>query len=503
MSKPKTKKIATIKNPANRALDLLSRASTAATATRESLVRSGSSVNRNVILGAKGQTSRRLLIPIEDFVFQYAFGLRGFLSGTLLDVLAPENVGKTTLTHTLFGWGMNHTCFPKYIDSENKPLMRDRIERCLHRNPEWAARYYDAVSWDSAFEIREAVRKMLDWFRLVRDPSQPATFIDWRHPLICAWDTFSKLMAPSEALGMAGYAQTDQQKAEEKKEAAKKKGVSKKKKEEAKEIGTGSNFEHSKLAQGFTRQLAAILSYYNAFLIMDRHQNEKVDMNAMGGGSFGGADSGALHNKTSIGGRAFSQSASYQLIMAHKGYDTAAAFGVQTKVRRFVRCNVLKNTFAPNCREFEYALSLVPRGDREGYREPALTSNHALPDLLMRHKALTIQSKNKNSYSCKELKLVDATTDEFAAAFYANKELVCEAGRSMGIYGYEDNSPFILPESLTPEEAEALEPTGPAPSSTLVEAVVSGDTVAVADAVVDAVTDMPEEEQAPEEEHPE
>lgn len=439
--KPKVVKAikATNTKAKSRAFNLLERGATIVAASKEALTRSGSNLRHNVQLS--NSQENRILIPIRDFVYQRTLNLKGFISGTVYDMLGAEGIGKTTLGFTIMGGGMTVNCPCLYVSTEGKDPTRDRVERCLHPKKDLARQLYDTITMEKAFEIREAVRKIHEWMMLIRKEGTPA-YVSSHIPGIVFLDTFSKLMPPDEAAAFEAYMT---QEIEDKKTGKKKKPVT--------EMGKGSNFVHAKMAQQWTRVLPHLLSYYNILFIVGRHQNMKVDMHAKpGGGSFISPEDSNKVNDTSIGGKAFAQAAAYRTISTSRGFESSTVDGVKTKVQQLVTMMIKKNTFGRNLAS-EYAINQVFRHDTEETHEPCITFDHYLAPMLFESKLLTMaKGSTKNKFSCKEINAFDADPYDFAQKFYAHPEIIQTLGFQMGIHGYGPH--FVVP-TLNPEIAEA------------------------------------------------
>lgn len=377
---------------------------------------------------------RRELLHVPPIYFQAAINSYGLPLKTLIDVIGAEGIGKSTLMFTTMGWAMaaGSPCY--YVETEGKMMDPSRIIRCLHPNRVTAKKMFDALNFDQAFELRQAVESIENWVKVCRDPKDPATYVPHHIPLVVGLDTFSKLMAPKEAEGRQLY--QDQSVSEGKEQ----------------ELGGGSNFGHAKLAQSWSRRLPNWLTFNNVILILNRHQNDKVDMNAMP--SFLPADAMAGYNKTSIGGRAFSQNAALQLIITRFRYATAKQGQETVKIGVDAKISIAKNSYGPEGASCYYRLNYVYPGDTQEMQTPALSFAPYTPEWLMGRGILDVTSKNKNCFSCRELNLFDVDTTTFTEAVQASEELVKTIGSRLNLRGYE-LSDQPVPDTLAHVPSEA------------------------------------------------
>jgi len=182
----------------------------------------------------------------NNILFQQAIGMRGIPHGTLIEIIGQDGIGKTSLIWTIAGYAMLQNSPFFLVESEAKPMDKNRVMRCLSDNRELSQKMVDRVLVSKCISILDAVDEIENWVVAQRD----TIGVPLETPLFCAIDTFSKLMAPKEAEGRGFYEGV--------------KGAKKAKTLE--ELGTGSNFEHAKYAQKWCRTLPAWLSKYNVIL---------------------------------------------------------------------------------------------------------------------------------------------------------------------------------------------------------------------------------------------
>jgi hypothetical protein len=362
--------------------------------------------------------ANRQIISIPEFPMRWLWNSRGFQSGTIIDIMGGDHLGKTSLKYTIMGWFMRHNCPALDIETENKPMLPDRIRQCLHTDKRMAALMFDngLTQWQ-AFDIETMVEQVATYLKLVRTSKDITTRVPKNIPVVIGLDTWSKLLTPAEAEALAIYGLGEPDPEDEEG-----KGHGKKKKE-IKDLSEGSNFGHAKLAQKWCRQLPMVLSEHNAVLILVRHQNDKIDMGKVfGGGSLLSPEVKDTINRTSIGGRAFNQSAAYQVILSPSRPEKASVRGEMTKVGQWVRASVSKNSYAPE-RKMEYLINFFATGETETYLDPALDFDRALPECLKATGMYpSLRQIKNNVYACKDLGIEQGTSREIAMAFYREPE---------------------------------------------------------------------------------
>jgi hypothetical protein len=446
----------------NGVFNLLSRGASFTAAVRQTLAENSARLKSTpgILYGALASNTK-LIIPIMDFCLAWCLNTKGFLSGRIMDIIGADGVGKTSLVFTIFGWAIRFNIPCAHVETEGKPMDADRIRRCLHTNRELSDQMFNTVSYMQAFEIVDAVNKIESWLRLVRDKKFPDSYVPDHIPAIVCLDTFSKLMAPAEAVGYGEYAEDEEDKKTEKsKEAAKSRNKERQKK--IQELGTGSNMGHAKLAHAWSRRLPSLLSKYNAFLILVRHQNEKVEMNSFaGGGSFIPAEVKEQWNRESIGGRAFAQSAAYELVITPGKPEVSVIRGDRVRVSQGAKISIAKNSYGP-ARDCSYKLNLVPRGDTEELQDPVIDFSPSLPDILKAIGLVKITIKGPNEVSCPDLGIEDNTPKELSEALHKRQDMVDDLCLRLGLVASGPNfkhpplnSIFVSEETKDPASSEA------------------------------------------------
>jgi hypothetical protein len=192
------------------------------------------------------------------------------------------------------------------------------------------------------------------------------------------------------------------------------------------ELGEGTNFEHSKYAQKWCRTLPSWLDQNNVILIIVSHQNQKVDM-GFGGGSFGG-DS---FNRTKIGGVAFNQNASLQLIVTREGFLLHNG----EKVGEKIKATIAKNSYGPAGGVIRYELIFRPSFDTETYQQPSLFFDNTTAEWFALQNILGTTVSRKR-YTCDDIGATSLTGHEFCKKLYENPEILTRLGTDQNILGY-------------------------------------------------------------------
>ena len=388
---------------------------------------------------------RRELLHVPPIYFQSTINSYGFQTKTLLDIIGAEGIGKTTLMFVIAGWSMLSGSPFFYVETEGKVIDEDRACRALNTDKVLAKKMFDRIAFDQCFELGQAIDSIYAWVKLVRDPKGDC-YVPHHVPVVVGLDTFSKLMASSEAIGRQLY--TDH--------------TLKGKDADAKALGTGSNFGHAKIAQAWSRQLPNWLTMNNVLLILNRHQNDKVEMASKPGGSMLSPDQIAGFNTTSIGGRAFSQNAALQLILSRFKFATKKVGDETIKIGVDCKITVSKNSYGANGPVCFYRINQLMDQDTDTTLQPALSFAPYTPEWLKNKGIFEISSKNKNCWSCRELGVFDVTTDEFVAKLQASEEALNTIGTRLRLKGYEidDAAPLpALPPMTSDTVASETQPT--------------------------------------------
>ena len=428
----------------------------------------------------------KLLVPVLPFQMQAALQSKGLMAGTIVEIFGPEAVGKSTLTYTTIGWGMQFNCPAAVFSSEAKPMFQDRIMQCLHWDKNIAKAMYDSLYQREVHDIKSMVKEAESWLMQIRDTKNPATYVPLSIPAIIAVDSWSKLMDPGEANSYAAYGgpstmapKKDTKPNKEKSDNAKAREIKEAKKQAAKikEIGEVSNLGSAQMAAAWCRRLPSLLSSWNAIIIVVRHQTTRIYMQSKPGGSFLSEEDKAPFNNNSRGGRSFPQSAAYELILTPGKKIKRVIGGQDVVVGQDIYVNINKNSFGPSFGKFSSRINMAAMRDNDVFQDMALDFSETLPEVL-KAAGLDVVRYADNDFSCKSLGVDRATAAEFQSAFYQNGDAVDNTARRLKIKGYGDElckwptmNPAFAPKTEETPVQEPEVPTG-LPDSVVEEPLV-------------------------------
>jgi RecA/RadA recombinase len=383
---------------------------------------------------------RKMLMPYDEIVMQHALGAIGVRVPSVIEVIAPEHVGKTTFCFDLIGRLVMSGCHVIYIECEGKMMKDTHIKRILHRDKKTATALMNAVVFATArtlVECDEVIRKTVADVR-TRCDSNPETK---GNPIFVLVDPWSGLMSSAEAKGNSDW------------------GLGATAKKEApKDAGTGSNMGHAKHAQILKRWLPNFLEVNNAVAMFFNHQNQRVDM-----GGFkrpGMPPPPESTNDTTIGGRAFRQFASYRFIMLPAGEIRDR----DKKIVGFkVAAHVKKNAYGPRSRKWEFEIYFDSYVDTATTYDQVLSYGESTASWMAKNRILDTTVSN-NLYTCDALGCVAVTGRELYNALMANHDKLSFVGAALGIEGYESEvtaearEKLLASVEIEPEDEEEEEP---------------------------------------------
>lgn len=373
--------------------------------TKETLVNSVSTKKNKYLTLVDHNIFDDIGLPLNHFGLQILTNMKHLPTKKFYECIAKEGVGKSTLAFTLGGYGMLSSIPMLYIETEQKLMARNRIERCLSTNKELAKLMASNILIAEAFNLTQAwdvMRANIDALRRTNKNIIPKEV-----PIFVVLDTFSKLLSNEEAQGKLNYGDfTDKAK--------------------LKETGDATNFGHSKFAHTWCRELPLWLNNENCILLVNSHKNDKVDMSG-----FGSMFNSTRTDKTKLGGNAFNQNATVQLIINRKGFYKRGT----EQVGETMTLTAAKNSYGPGNNDLDYNLITRHKSDTDVFQENILDFDTGLADYLISNKLLDL-SVTRQRYSSKELNITNVTSDVFSQAFHEAKELVHFIGKKIGILGY-------------------------------------------------------------------
>ena len=84
---------------------------------------------------------KREYIELDSIYMQATLGMCGFPTGTLLELLGQDGVGKSSFIFTIAGQAMAKGSPFFYVETEGKPMDEARVKRCLRVIPQWLISY--------------------------------------------------------------------------------------------------------------------------------------------------------------------------------------------------------------------------------------------------------------------------------------------------------------------------------------------------------------------------
>lgn len=366
---------------------------------------------------------RREMLTLPHIALQWALGSHGIPHGSLVEIIAPDGVGKTHLVYYLLGNAILSGCPSLYMEAEGKPMLGDRALRLFHTDPSMAQRVADRLCWVGVHSLSEMDEKLHDFVKLWRGK------LDWplNSPLVVAVDPWSKLLNQGEAIGFYNYGKNMVGKPDKGKPG----------KAKFKETGTVSNLGHAQFASDWARRLATTMDTQNVIVILVHHQQDKIEMSA-GPKMPGFMESpltAMLKNRTHRGGRSLNQTAAVQLIMAPlsdvKNDATEAFEGSNVRIR------VEKNSYGPRNRQIDFFLRNEHMAyDRPGYIDPAVQFDGHFARWLAQQGMFGIKV-DSNLYTCQEMGILAVSAAAMGNAVNTNEAARMRVGGLTGIAGYD------------------------------------------------------------------
>lgn len=360
----------------------------------EAMNRMGGRAGKNYNLRSPGDLFAGF-VDVPDFMVQYAHACPGLVKGTIFELIGPEHIGKTTMGFHMIKQIMKQGGYCLYLETENKPMLENRIARILSNNPVKGKEMLSMISSDHAWTIHEAIDKIENWCKAMRSKEvQKELGLSSDTPIAVMVDTWSKLMGPGEAAGRYKYGPA-------------KKGEKEKK---AKLAGEQVKMEHAAVAHSWLRMAPQFLNEYNVILFINAHQNISAMQDQFS--SFLPQSYKDKRNKTKIGGTAFNQSSAFQWIMV-KGAEIKDES--KTVIGHQVNARVDKNSYGDNAREFKFGILSRFDLDTEDWVQSPVHSELTVAELMVNHSILGTSVTN-GKYTCKTLGIYDLPSRQFGKA---------------------------------------------------------------------------------------
>jgi len=357
---------------------------------------------------------RKDMLPLREFTLQWLIGSYGIPHATILDIVGPEGIGKTSLIFYIIGGAIMSGSPVYYQETEAKPMKKERVLRMLSNDPNRAVQMLKRIHVEKIYSLRASREYLKDWVDVQRNDIGIPLHI----PLVVAIDTWSKLMGDQMARGF--YDMGD--------------NLSEANKKKHKDIGEGNKLDHAAFAQAWCTELPYWLEKNNVIILLAEHQNDKkLDFGASKAPAIA-ADVSEKFNKNKRGGRAFNQNTALQFIITRAGI---AKFPDKTKSGTLVNCRVDKNSYGTGNRELKFELRTEHRYDTDDFLEDAFIFHDILGKLLLEHKMFGLTC-TRNAYTSEELGVYGVSASELHKTFHSNHEAVRLAGKVLGIDGYFD-----------------------------------------------------------------
>lgn len=359
-------------------------------------------------------------LPFESPLLQYTFASTGINTGTALEIIGEDGIGKTTMALSLVGMGLrNHPyAVALYLNSEgkNKLFSEDRIASCLSLNKQEAKDMIaNRVRWSEVATLNHALESILNFGRVVRENLDKRGISRNDSPIFVVLDTLSKLMPKNEA-ALLGLGDKSSNPA-------------------INSLEDTSNLEFARTLQRWSRAMAYSFEEYGICLILVSHQNTKIEMNTFAARFLSQA---ALKedNRTKIGGNALNQSVTLQFTLTKGKILTRETSTSKTPIGQIVKLKVVKNSLSIPHRDCLYVLNIDHSFDTEEEWDQPLKFDYGLPEMFIKERlyGLKVASVQKDTFTSKALNIDSAPRQDVISAL---KPLISDVLDELNIRGHD------------------------------------------------------------------
>jgi RecA/RadA recombinase len=349
------------------------------------------------------------IFSFSDLLMHVLFGSKFIRTPGLIQIMAPQSSGKTSLNYTMIGdlVRTNHLCV--YFECEEKRFKTSQILRLLSRDKAEAkrlARRFKIIPVNDIAELFERIEKMAPELRKIAD-SDPSTA---DKPIWFFVDTWSTLMSKAEAKGRVERSDD---------------------KDKIQTLEDVSNLGHSQFANRMKRVLPSLFRQYKIQLVFNHHPTVKIDMS----GSYASKKAPPVPdwaNDTTTGGKALQALASYRIsLTTQKMMRNTAGETIGRRVRMFVQ----KNSFGCEGRSIFFDLKMDPYTDTDTTYENPISFAEPTAEWMATESILGT-TVTRNRYTCPALAQFSATAQELYAALMAQPAILGRVGSELRIEGY-------------------------------------------------------------------
>lgn len=380
-------------------------------------------------------------IYLDNLPLQYVAARKQIATGTLVEIIGEDGVGKTTFALSLVGMGLRQKPYAValYLNAEgkNKLFDRDRIASCLSTNMKQAEELMQRVRWCDVSSLNQSLGIVASYCRLIRENFNKKGIPEDVSPIYVVVDTLSKLMPKSEA-ELLGFGE---------KASASSADVL---------MEDSSKLEFATAMQKWTRLVKTIMESNNACFLVVSHQNTKIEMNSFAA-RFLTSAAMKEDNRTKIGGNAVNQSATIQFTLTKGKPVVRETSTTKTVIGKIVKLKAVKNSSCIDSRSCPFYLNMDHSEDTDTDWVKPIDFNYGLPDVFAQTGlyGVKVASTMKDTFSSKPLQLENVDRKHMIEVL-SSEEIMREAPIKLYIRGYSRRNPA---KDFPVEENQVLEPT--------------------------------------------